>query len=64
MSKHILKVLETDFVTHNVKRIVIERPAGIYFISGQAADVSINKPGFEEQLRPFTFTSTNDLDYL
>ena len=64
MSKHILKVLEANFVTHNVKRIVIERPAGLHFISGQAADVSINKPGFEEQLRPFTFTSTNDLDYL
>lgn len=64
MGKHILKVLETDFVTHNVKRFVIERPAGLHFVSGQAADISINKPGFEEQLRPFTFTSTNDLDYL
>jgi ferredoxin-NADP reductase len=64
MEKHIVKVLKTEFVTHNVKRFTLERPAGYQFLSGQATDVSINKPGLENELRPFTFTSTNDQDHL
>lgn len=61
---HIVKVLETDFVTHNVKRFVVEKPAGYSFIAGQATDISINKPTLENELRPFTFTSLNDAEHL
>ncbi|HCN82746.1 MAG TPA: flavodoxin reductase [Sphingobacteriaceae bacterium] len=64
MSAHIVKVLESNFLTHNIKRFVLEKPSGYTFISGQATDVSINKPGQEEELRPFTFTSVNGSDYL
>lgn len=64
MSSQIVKVLETDFLTHNVKRFVLEKPIGYTFISGQATDVSINKPGLEEELRPFTFTSINTSKHL
>ena len=64
MEKHIVKVLKTEFVTHNVKRFTLERPAGYTFISGQATDVSINKPGLENELRPFTFTCLNSDDHL
>jgi len=64
MEKHIVKVLKTAFVTHNVKRFTVEKPKGFKFISGQATDVSINKPGFEKELRPFTFTCLNTDDHL
>jgi ferredoxin-NADP reductase len=64
MKKHIVKVLKTEFLTHNVKRFEVEKPAGYTFIPGQATDVSINKPGLENELRPFTFTGTNDQDHL
>lgn len=64
MGKHIVKVLNTEFLTHNVKRFVVEKPAGFSFIPGQACDVSINRPGLEEELRPFTFTSTTESDTL
>jgi ferredoxin-NADP reductase len=64
MEKHIVKVLKTEMVTHNVKRFTIEKPAGYKFISGQATDVSINKPGLEDELRPFTFTCLNGDDHL
>ena len=64
MEKHIVKVLKAEFVTHNVRRFTIEKPAGYKFISGQATDVSINKPGLEEELRPFTFTCLNSDDHL
>ena len=64
MKKYIVEVLKTDFITHNVKRFVTERPAGYSFVSGQATDVAINKPGLENELRPFTFTCINDWDQL
>jgi len=64
MEKHIVKVLKTEFVTHNVKRFTLEKPAGYTFISGQATDVSINKPGLEDDLHPFTFTSLNTDNHL
>jgi ferredoxin-NADP reductase len=64
MEKHIVKVLKTEFVTHNVKRFTLQKPGGYSFISGQATDVSINKPGLEDELRPFTFTCLNSDDHL
>jgi ferredoxin-NADP reductase len=64
MEQHIVKVLETEFVTHNVKRFQVEKPAGYTYVPGQATDVSINKPGLENELRPFTFTSRTKEDYL
>jgi ferredoxin-NADP reductase len=64
MEKHIVKVINTEMVTHNVKRFTLKKPPGYSFISGQATDVSINKPGLEEELRPFTFTCLNSDDYL
>jgi len=64
MYKHIVKVIKTDFVTHSVKRFVVEKPHGYTFLPGQATDVSINRPGLEDELRPFTFTSINTANYL
>jgi ferredoxin-NADP reductase len=64
MEKHVVKVLKTEFVNYNVKRFTIEKPAKYTFISGQATDVSINKPGLEDDLHPFTFTCLNSDDHL
>ncbi|MCL4384548.1 FAD-binding oxidoreductase [Patescibacteria group bacterium] len=52
-----VKVLMTEFVTHNVKRFIVEKPEGYVFTPGQATDVAINKPEWKEARRPFTFTS-------
>jgi ferredoxin-NADP reductase len=64
MEKHIVKVLATDFLTHNVKRFVVEKPARYQYIPGQATDVAINRPELINELRPFTFTSLPDADHL
>src|ERR1700761_2052744 len=64
MEKHIVKILKTHMVTHNVKQFDIEKPKGYKFIPGQATDVSLNKPGLEDDLHPFTFTALNDWDNL
>lgn len=42
--KHTVKILMTEFVTHDVKRLIVERPAGYDFTPGQATEVSINLP--------------------
>ena len=64
MEEHIVKILEIIPVTHNVKHYRVEKPAGYSFIPGQATEVCINKPEWESESRPFTFTSLNDWDFL
>jgi hypothetical protein len=64
MNKHVVKVLEARFITHDVKRFVVEKPEGYTFIPGQATDVSINLPDWKDQPRPFTFTNQKDSKYL
>jgi ferredoxin-NADP reductase len=59
MVEHIVKIISTEYITHDVKKIRVEKPDGYTFISGQATEVSINKPGLKEEKRPFTFTSLN-----
>jgi len=60
----IVKILSIIPVTHDVKSFRIEKPAGFRFVPGQATDVSIDKPGMEEEKRPFTFTCLNEDPYL
>ncbi len=60
MEEHFVKIISIEEVTHDVKRFVVERPAGYNFISGQATEAAINKPGYEDKSRPFTFTGLNE----
>jgi ferredoxin-NADP reductase len=62
--KHVVRILEIEQVTHDVKCFRIEKPAGFRFTPGQATDLSINQPGMEEETRPFTFTALNAEPYL
>lgn len=55
-----VKILMTGFVTHDVKRFVVERPAGYDFLPGEATEVSINLSGWADRERPFTFTSLRE----
>lgn len=54
---HTAKILHTEYITPDVKRFSVQRPAHYDFVPGQATDVAINKPGWTDQRRPFTFTS-------
>lgn len=64
MEQHIVTILDISPVTHDVKRFTIRKPEGYAFVPGQATDVAINKPGWNDQLRPFTFTALNEWDHL
>lgn len=61
---HIVKILECEFVTHNVKRFKLNKPAHYVFKPGQATDIVINEPEWKAERRPFTFTGLNDWDHL
>jgi len=58
------KILKTTLVTHNVRHYEVEKPKGFTFGPGQATEVSIDKDGWRDEKRPFTFTSLNDWDVL
>lgn len=64
MAIHTVKIITIGHITHDVLQIFTERPHGLDFTPGQAIDVSINKKGWENEIRPFTFTSLPDDDYL
>ena len=55
-----VKVLMTEFVTHDVKRFIVEKPKGYEFLPGQATLLSIPKQKWENEFREFTFTSSNE----
>ena len=62
--KYIVKIIDIHQVTHDVKCFRLEKPAGYEYQPGHATDVSINKPGLEEEIRPFTFTCLTREPYL
>ena len=64
MEEHIVKILSTEQVTHDVKRFRVEKPAGYSFTPGQATDISVNTPVLKNKKRPFTFTGLNHDPYL
>jgi len=64
MEQHIIKIITVKKITHDVLVIVTEKPQGYNFTPGQATEVSINKPGWEKERRPFTFTCLPADEYL
>jgi ferredoxin-NADP reductase len=64
MEQHIVKIKSIDHITHDVLRIVTEKPQQYTFTPGQATEISINKKGWQNEKRPFTFTSLPEDDYL
>jgi ferredoxin-NADP reductase len=57
---HTVRILKVEPVTHDVRRFTVEKPEGFRFEPGQATLVSIDKPEWQKEKRPFTFTSLND----
>ena len=64
MEDLIVKVKNVKNVTHDVLRIVTEKPPQFSFKPGQATEITINKPGWQDKKNPFTFTSLPDDDHL
>lgn len=59
-----VRILDTIGVTHNVRHYRLERPKGYAFAPGQATELSIDRDGWRDKKRPFTFTCLPDADQL
>ncbi len=60
----VVKIISIENLTHDVLKIVAEKPEGLVYKPGQAVDISLNKHGWEQELRPFTFTSLPKEDHI
>lgn len=61
---HTVEIKAITPVANNVFSYDLEKPAGYGFEPGQATEVSIDKDGWRDEKRPFTFTSLPDDDRL
>ena len=59
-----LKILTIEFITRDVLQILTEKPLSLEYTPGQAADISLNKEGWQNEIRPFTFTSLPEDEFL
>jgi len=62
--QHIVKIKSIEKITPDVLQIVTEKPVNYIFKPGQATEVSINRWGWMDEKRPFTFTSIPNDVYL
>jgi ferredoxin-NADP reductase len=60
----VTKITDIIEVARNVKSFRLEKPKGYDFIPGQATELSINKEGWKDEKRPFTFTALEEQPYL
>ncbi|ETA52852.1 FAD-binding oxidoreductase [Ponticoccus alexandrii] len=54
----------TEPVTHDTHRLTFEKPEAFDFTPGQATDFALDRDGWREERRPFTFTSLPGDDHL
>ena len=59
-----IKIIKLEKVTHNVRRYTLERPADFTFTPGEATELSIDRDGWRDRKRPFTFTGLADAPQL
>jgi ferredoxin-NADP reductase len=64
MNQHIVRINSIRHITHDVLKIVTEKPRHYNFTPGQATEISINREGWKNEKRPFTFTCLPQHDYL
>ncbi len=64
MEQHIVRVKSVDKLTRDVVKIVTEKPDNYTFTPGQATEISLNKKGWVDERRPFTFTCFPENDYM
>lgn len=64
MKQYFVKIISIKRITHDVLKLVTEKPEEFNFIPGQATHISINKPDWKVKKNPFTFTCIPGDDFL
>ncbi|SER68269.1 cytochrome-b5 reductase [Nitrosomonas sp. Nm51] len=54
------QLLMSEFVTHDVKRFILEKPEKFNCTPGQAVEIAIDQGQWKDEARPFTPTSLTD----
>jgi len=54
--EHKVRILQKDWLTHNVISLKLERPAGFGFRPGQAIELTIDENSYINDAAPFTLT--------
>lgn len=62
--ENFVKIIETQYLTHDVKRVRVTKPDGYHFVPGEATDIVINLPEWKGNRHAFTFTGLNEWDFL
>ncbi len=62
--RHAITIRSIQQVTPDVRRYTCDRPQGFDFKPGQATEVAIDRDGWRDKTRPFTFTSLPKDDHL
>ncbi|MCZ2101113.1 MAG: flavodoxin reductase [Chitinophagales bacterium] len=60
----VVKIRTIEHLTHDVLKIVLDKPEGLTYNPGQAVDFAINKPNWENEWRSFTFTSLPEDNFI
>jgi len=61
---HKVEILDIRTLTHNVRQYRLERPEGYDFVAGQATEAALDRDGWRDEKRPFTFTGLAGDPYL
>ncbi|MEO6915624.1 MAG: flavodoxin reductase [Chitinophagaceae bacterium] len=64
MENQIITIKSLVNITHDVVQFTTDKPSNVTFVPGQAAEIAVNKEGWKDEKRPFTFTSLPDDDSL
>lgn len=62
--EHMITIRSIEPLTHDVRRYRCDKPDGYSYRPGQATEVRIDRDGWRDEPRPFTFTSLPDADHL
>lgn len=64
MKNQEVTIKSIEHATHDVLHIVVEKPDGMEFQPGQATEIFLDKSGWENEGRPFTFVCLPKEEYL
>jgi cytochrome-b5 reductase len=53
----VMRLLMSEFVTHDTRRFIFEKPEGLWYQPGQAISVALSPSASQEEQHPFTPTS-------
>lgn len=67
MKNQVVHIKSIGYATHDVLHIITEKPEDMTFKPGQATEIAVDQPGWENEGRPFTFTGLpeqEDLEFM